>query len=268
MCNPVAMDLERVSACTYAVREEPLDYTFRLIADSGYRKVDLWGGPPNYSNDPAECDIPALQGKAESYGLRIANLGTYAGRRFHELGHAAEMEEMRRAVDNAASLGSRSIRVCPGEGEDPAIIPDLIPFFEASAEYAAERGVYLGMENHAGSIAARPTDIMRLIKAVDSPNFGILYEPANLMACRVDYKEAHAAFAGHITHVHVKDSRWREGAYERTDIGEGDVDVTWVVRTLEADGYTGDYALEFEIERTVPVETGFPAWLEYFRSIE
>ena len=85
---------------------------------------------------------------------------------------------------------------------------------------------------------------------------------------RVDYKEAHAAFAGCITHVHVKDSHWMGDTYERTDLGKGDVDIEWVVRALEADGYTGDYALEFEIERSIPVEVGFPAWLDYFIAID
>jgi len=261
------MNLERISTCTYPVREEPLDYTLGLIAGSGYKKVDLWGGPPNYSNDPGECDIQALKEKAQSYGLLIANPGTYPGRRFHEAGYHAEMIEMLRAIDNAAILGSRSIRVCPGHGEDPSIIPDLIPFFEESAEYASDKGVYLGMENHQGSIAAFPTQIMGLVKAVGSPYFGILYEPANLMACKVDYKEAQAAFAGHITHVHIKDSHWIDDTYERTNLGEGDVDIEWVVQTLEADGYTGDYALEFEIEKTIPVEVGLPAWLEYLSAI-
>lgn len=261
------MKLERISACTYPIRLEPLDYTFDVVSKAGYPKVDLWGGAPNYSNDPAECDIEALGKKAEEYGLTIANLGTYPGRKLHEVGYEAEMTEMRRAVDHAAALGSRSIRVCPGEGEDPAVVDDLIPFFKESAEYAAAKSVYLGMENHRGSIAYNPDFVMPLVTAVSSPWFGILLDPANLMFCEVDYKAAYAEFRGHVVHIHVKDSRWKDGKYERTMLGEGDVDVPWLVDALEGDGYRGDYALEFEIEKQVPVEEGLPAWLEYFRSV-
>lgn len=261
------MDLERISACTYPVRLEPLDYTFKLLSDSGYRKVDLWGGAPNYSNDPAECDIAALKDKAESFGLTIANLGTYPGRKLFDNGYESEIAEMRRDIDNAAYLGARSIRVSPGHNDDPSTIPELVPFFIESAAYAEERGVYLGMENHAGSIAGNPKDVMRLVDAVGSPYFGILYEPANLMACRVDYGEAYRLFSGHVVHVHIKDSRWVGDRYERTMLGEGEVDLAWVVATLEGDGYDGDYALEFEIEQTVAIETGLPAWLDYFRAV-
>jgi sugar phosphate isomerase/epimerase len=171
---------------------------------------------------------------------------------------------MRRAIDQAAAVGARSIRVCPGHGEDPAMIEPLVPFFRASATYATARGVLLGIENHAGSLAGIPDLCMRLVRAVDHPQFGVLYEPANLMATRVDYQAAYQAFRGRVVHCHVKDSRWVEGRYECTMLGEGDVDLAWLVETLEADGYRGDYALEYEIERQVPIEEGLPAWLERF----
>lgn len=261
------MNLDRMSACTYAVRLESLDFTFQIIAAAGCRKVDLWGGLPNYSNDPAECDIPALKAKAAAYGLTIANLGTYPGRKIAEVGYAAEMLEMTRAIDHAAFLGARSIRVCPGHGEDPAIVEGLIPFFREAAAYARSKGVYLGMENHKGSIAGNPEAIMPLVRAVNSPYFGILYEPANLMACKVDYKEAYPLFKGWITHVHVKDSHWTEQGYERTMFGEGDIDWSWCVATLEADGYAGDYALEYEIEKVVPIAEGLPLWVQRFQAL-
>jgi sugar phosphate isomerase/epimerase len=239
-----------------------------VISNAGYKKVDLWGGPPNYASDPAECDVSGIKATAARYGVTVANLGTYAGRTFHKVGHDAEIQIMRHDIDNAVTLGARSIRVSPGHGEDPSIIDELVPFFKESAAYAAEKGVYLGMENHKGSIACNPEAVMRLVDAVGSPYFGILYEPANLMACEVDYKKAYELFRDHVVHVHVKDSHWVNGEYERTMLGDGDVDVPWVVRTLDGDGYAGDYALEFEIEKKVPIEEGLPAWLRYFQSIE
>jgi len=261
------MNPERISACTYAVREEPLDATFQLIAGAGCRKVDLWGGLPNYSNDPAECDVVALKVKACEYGLTIGNLGTYPGRKIADVGFDAEMLEMTRAIDNASFLGSRSIRVCPGHGEDPGIVEGLIPFFQQAAVYAKSKGVYLGMENHKGSIAGNPDVVMKLVRAVDSPFFGILYEPANLMACGVDYKEAYEVFKGWITHVHVKDSHCTEDGYERTMFGEGSIDWTWCIAAVDGGGYTGDYALEYEVEKVVPIAEGFPIWMERFLAL-
>jgi sugar phosphate isomerase/epimerase len=262
------VELNRISACTYAVRDRDLDYTLKLITGAGISKIDLWGGLPNYSNSPAECSILAIKEKATRYDASIANLGTYAGRRLFEDGEAAEWTEMSRAIDNAVALGARSIRVCPGRGEDVGIIPDLIPFFRRAAEYAAAKGVFLGMENHMGSIAGNPDAVMRLVRAVDSPYFGILFEPANLVHCGVDYYAAYAAFKGSIVHVHVKDCYTSAGQYERCMLGDGMIDYAWLVGALEADGYKGDYALEYEIEKVIPIETGLPRWLQHFRTLK
>jgi sugar phosphate isomerase/epimerase len=261
------MDLARISACSYALREKDLDYTFKLITGAGFSQIDLWGGPPNYSNNPAECDVVALRDRAARYGARIANLGTYAGRRLLEDGESAEWTEMARAIDNAVTLGARSIRVCPGRGEDPGIVPNLIPFFRRAAEYAASKGVYLGMENHMGSIAGNPDAVMKLVRAVASPHFGILFEPANLVHCGVDYYAAYATFRGWIVHVHVKDCHTSAGQYERCMLGDGRIDYAWIVGALEADGYKGDYALEYEIEKVVPIEKGLPLWLQHFQTL-
>lgn len=262
------MDPSRISTCTYPVRLRDLDDTFQLMAQSGFAKVDLWGGPPNYASDPAECDPADLKQKADAYGLQIANLGTYPGRKFFEVGEDAELREMQRTIDIAHFLGSRSIRVSPGHDEDPATADAMVSFFQKSAAYAAEKNVFLGMENHAGSIAGHPDLVMKLVTAVDSPHFGILYEPANLMACGVDYRDAYEVFKGWITHVHVKDSHIVDGTYERTMLGEGDIDWSWVTTVLEGSGYTGDYALEFEIEDRYPIETHLPTWLERFQAIQ
>jgi len=261
------MELQRLSACTYAVREQDLDYTFAVIRNAGFCNVDLWGGPPNYSNDPDECDHAALKTKAAEYGLQIANLGTYPGRRLLEVGDDVEFVEMQRAIDIAADLGARSIRATPGTGEDPGIIPGLIPFFQRSAAYAQTRNVFLGIENHAGNIAGNPDHCMELVQNVGSDYFGVIYEPANLMHGNVDYKDAYAAFRGSITHVHVKDSHWIDGVYERTMLGDGDIDYEWVAAHLAEDGYDGHYALEYEIEDRIPIEEGLPQWLASFQAV-
>lgn len=264
------MDTERISGCTYPVREEDLDYTFDLFRSAGFTKLDLWGGLPNFSTDPEECDPVALRDKAAAHGLRIANLGTYPGRKFIAEDPAeveAELAEMERTIDIAVLLGSRSIRVSPGHGEDPAIVDQLVPLFQQSAAYATEKGVYLGMENHKGSIAGIPDVCADLARRVGSAHFGVLYEPANLMAAGVDYLQAYEEFRGLVTHVHVKDSRWRDGKYARTMLGEGDVDLPWLIEELTKDGYEGDFALEFEIEKIVPIEEGLPKWFEHFASL-
>jgi len=92
-----------------------------------------------------------------------------------------------------------------------------------------------------------------------------LYEPCNLLHGGVDYKGVFDRFAPWITHVHVKDGRSEDGKFVRTHLGDGEVDIGWVVENLERIGYEGDYALEYEICDIEPIESGLPRWLDYFK---
>ncbi len=264
------MELERISTCTYPMRSEPAPVALQAMGKAGFKKVDLWGNVPHFSADPAKCDHAALEAAAKAASVRIANLGTYCGGDFASESaevRAKALVEMKATIDLAVRFGARSIRVRPGTGEDPAIIPRIALLFQESAVYAAERGIYLGMENHGGSLAGNVEAAVRLCEAVGSRHFGVLYEPCNLAHARVDYKAAFEAFKPWIVHIHVKDGRWAGDRFQATHLGEGEIDYPWIVERLEGLGYQGDYALEYEICDIEPLATALPRWLAYFQKL-
>ena len=265
------MNIERISACTYPMREKPYDYALRVLADSGVYRADLWGREPHFPELPTDDQLTAIEAASTATGVAIANIGSYPGRDFisdDEAARDAEMQRMRVTIDAARRLGARSIRVMPGQGDDPAIVDRIAPLMAESAAYAEERGVYLGMENHRGSIAGDPATILRLCETVGSSHFGVLYEPCNLWHAGVDYREDFALLSDWIIHVHIKDGRRTPDGFERVHLGEGDIDAQWVVEALEAIGYAGDYALEYEIPDIEPVEAGLRRWVSLFRGIQ
>lgn len=261
------MELSRISTCTYPLREEQIEVALRAVAEAGFERADVWGRMPHFSEDQFLCDWEALAELSEDVGVQVANLGTYPGRFFAaetEQQRRAEMGKMQAAIEAASYFGARSIRVMPGHGEDPSIIETISPYFIEAAEYAADKGIYMGMENHAGSIAGDPDLAVDLCEKVDSEYFGVLYEPCNLLAGGVDYREALDTFGDWITHCHIKDGRWEDDSFERVHLGDGDVDFAWCVQELEAGGYTGDYALEYEVTEIEPFDTGVEKWLKTF----
>jgi sugar phosphate isomerase/epimerase len=264
------MDLARISACTYPLRDQPVERALRVIVQCGFSQVDLWGGAPHFSADPTRVDPATIEAAAASAGVAIANLGSYAGAGFADESKAEQvraLDEMKATIDLAVRFGARSIRVRPGTGEDPSIIDRLVPWFQQSASYAEERGSYLGMENHGGSLAGLPDACVELCEKVGSKRFGILYEPCNLMHAKVDYRAVFGRFAPWIVHIHVKDGRWTEGTFERAHLGEGEIDYRWVIDKMAGIGYEGHYALEYEICDIEPIETGLPRWLDYFKRL-
>ncbi len=262
------MDMSRVSCCTYPLRQQPIEQAMDVIAAAGFDKLDVLGAMPHFSLDPQECDPQALQAAARARGLRIANLGTYVGREFASDDPAVqehELQQLQRAIDLAAFLGARSIRVRAGN-DDPACIARIVPWFQQGAAYAAQRGVYMGVENHGGGISGNPRLCAELADAVGSPHFGVLYEPCNLLDAGADYREALQVMRAHITHVHLKDGAITERGFHRTMLGEGQIDLRWVVDQLDALGYNGTLALEYELPDP-PVEIGLKQWYDTFRAM-
>ena len=268
------MDMRRVSACTIPFLEEPLETALDAIAAAGFGKIDLLERLPHLSLDPEESDPVAVKAAADDHGLQIANLGTYVGAGFasgEPAAQEAELVRMHRTLDLAAFFGSRSIRVRPGD-DDPRCIDRIVPWFQLSAEFAAEQGIYMGVENHGGGVSGNPEICRELAERVGSPLFGVLYEPYNLMAAGVDYRSALETMEEWIVHVHFKDGIMTDQGFRMTPIGQGEIDVVWIVQRLAELGYGGDFALEYDphtipATELAPPERGLRQWYEAFRAM-
>jgi sugar phosphate isomerase/epimerase len=262
--------VSRVSACSFPLKEQSLDYALKVISESGFDKVDLLARMPHFSVTDPEYSVDELEILCERYGVRIANIGAYCGKGFSsedEGERVAAVKEMNDTLAVAKRLGARTIRVAPGGGTR-AEIDTLVPYFKEAAEIAERDRIWMGIENHGTEISGNPEACLEISDKVGSKHFGILYEPSNLMAAGADYKEAFDIFQDHIVHVHIKDGDYdADGKWERCMIGDGIIDVQWVWDQVEGLGYTGEYALEFEVGKIEPVETGYPKWLKYWENL-
>lgn len=262
------MDPSRISTCTFCLRERPWREALAVIAATPFRLVDLLGRAPHLSLDPAACDPKAIAAEASPLGLTIANLGTYCGRAFADPDpavRARELDDLRRAIDIAVLLGSRSIRVAPGN-DDAAILDDLVPWFVEGASYAEKKGIYLGFETHGGGISGDAARSLEISRQVGSPHFGVLYDPCNIHTHGADYRQALELFGDHVVHVHYKDATLASGKPELTMLGEGDIDFGWIMQQLEAGGYSGHYAAEYEMNTESP-EAALPKWYQAMLAI-
>ena len=80
----------------------------------------------------------------------------------------------------AKRLGAPRIRVALKQVLD-------IEFAKRAADEAAEQDVQLVHQCHTLSLFETVESIEKTLRAIDRPNFGLVYEPANLEICRQDY---------------------------------------------------------------------------------
>jgi len=261
------MPEERLSATTLPVIDRPLDEAFGVIADAGFRKVDLLGRGEHFSPDPEKFDPDAVVKLAGKHGLTIANLATYGGKGFTSDDVAEQQREwdtLCRCLDIAEQMGARSIRVYAiGSANERAEHLDrIVPWYRKACEIAERKGVYMGVENHGGAISGDAEACRRLSELVGSKHFGVLYDPCNIVTVGGDYRSAFETFKDHVVHVHIKDGVNEKASQHHIDLGEGDVDVAEVLRQLESIGYEGEITMEYEL-KTTPPEEGLKRWHVY-----
>lgn len=144
-------------------------------------------------------------------------------------------------VDNAVLMGAPVIRVfagtrAKGDTEEQAI-ERCLAGFKATLPYAESKGVMLALENH-GGITATPEQLLRLVKAVDSPNFGVNLDTGNFHGD--DPYADLAQLAPYAVNVQVKTEISRKGKPKE------DADLSKVIGVLKDARYSGYVVLEYE----------------------
>ncbi|MCH2375535.1 MAG: sugar phosphate isomerase/epimerase [Planctomycetes bacterium] len=150
-------------------------------------------------------------------------------------------------LDLAEQLGSDLIRICMK-------VEDDIPWAQRAADEARERNIRLAHQSHTRSLFETVEGSIRVLRKVDRPNFGIIYEPANWMLSGQQYgATAIRQIKPWLFNVYVQNCRirrnasttlstWTNGEVDFDQIGlweEGGVDFDEVMTELHAIGYDG-----------------------------
>jgi inosose dehydratase len=121
---------------------------------------------------------------------------------------------------------------------------------------AAERGITATLHPHVGTIVEGPSEIERVL---DGSSIPLCLDTGHLLVGGADPARLAAEVPDRVGHAHLKDVdaalaarvRSRELTYTRAvaagmyrPLGDGDVDVAGIVRSLEATGYRGWYVME------------------------
>jgi sugar phosphate isomerase/epimerase len=122
----------------------------------------------------------------------------------------------------------------------------IVPNIQRLADAYPDMRLYF--ENHDGA-SSRPEVCREILERVARPNAQLNFDPINFEHAGVNCADALNEIHPFVAHVHVKG--YANGTF--CEFGEGDVDLTPVLRTLIARGYRGCFTVEYEgpFDRTV-----------------
>ncbi|MCP4167525.1 MAG: sugar phosphate isomerase/epimerase [Chloroflexi bacterium] len=224
-----------------------LDESLRGIAAAGFNYVELssvMGWTEHVPIDAIDEQIAEIKGKLDALDLQISALSGHS-----YLTTAEGVVVGKKAIDLCTKLGVSLMNTAIGghysEDEDKGA---FMGYIHELADYAAERGIVIGLEVH-GDIMASGALSIPLIKEIGQDNVGINYDTANC----VFYGDVQAvddirATVPYLVHVHLKDTRGGKGDWNFPGVGEGHVDFSGILKILQEEDYTGPFSVEIEFQ--------------------
>ena len=172
------IDIETMIDLIHTLRLDIIDFQF----DRGFRSLE-----PAY--------LRRIKILCHGYGLPIGFIGVGSGfigtaqlPNGGVVGASLSLEELqrridevKRAVDVAVLMGAPLIRLFGGgvpEGTEnrEAVWSAMIAGFQAVSDYAAEKGILIGLHNHPPAVEPTSTDILRILNDVDRENFTFILD--------------------------------------------------------------------------------------------
>ena len=225
---------------------QPLHREIEWMAELKLDFVDLTLEPPavaTWQIDPAET-----RRVLQDYGLGIVGHTAYylpIGSSFESLRRAA-IDELKRAVEAFAALGSRWMNVHP-DGHAPftderTVVQRNIASLQELVDFAKPAGVGIMLENVPGRFNS-VAQLSPIFDAVPDAALHLDIGHCNLSVARSTAGELISRFARRLAHVHLHDNRGGNADLHLA-LGMGDLDVARHVGELRAAGYDSTITLE------------------------
>ena len=249
--------------CAYSYREllksgkMTMEEVIRQAVELGIAGVDMtayWFK----STEPAY--LASLRRLAYKNGVCFSGAATGASTVQADAGRRAQvLEEIKKWIDVTESLGAPHLRIFAGKLPPGATVQQglqwTVEILKVACEYAAKKGITLGVENHEG-ITQNADVCIELVHRVDSPCLGINLDITNFIATpQADAYAQIEASLPYATHSHIRD------IFEN---GQA-VDLDRVWRLFARANYKGFMSAEYEGEED-PL-TGVPKLVEKIKTL-
>jgi sugar phosphate isomerase/epimerase len=175
-------------------------------------------------------------------------------------GRATQLRAIQDWVDASEWLGASHIRVFGGNIPESATEKQGVDWtaetMKPACDYAAKRGITLGIESH-GGITARASRILEILHRVDSPYAGVNLDISNFEGKTDDemYSDIQACIP-YATHTHIRDV---------FSANKRPIDLDRVWRLFAEGGYKGYMSAEYEADED-PM-TGVPKLMDKIKTL-
>lgn len=223
----------------------PFHELVRLAAELGYKAICMRASAGGIGTPRDELEN--MRREVEQAGLYVSMVTADCDVPLNNEHGPNSLRQIGPSLDVAEALGCSLIRVCLKRPAD-------IDHARRAADEAGQRGIRLAHQCHTTTLFETVDRSLEVLQQIGRPNFGLIYEPANLLLCGEDYGRATLhRLRPHLMNVYVQNHRLDPAgpvALETWCLGErrfhhlpiwepGGVDFPAVVSALREIGYEG-----------------------------
>jgi sugar phosphate isomerase/epimerase len=216
-----------------------------LAKKIGYGAIDMRASQAGVRTPPER--LRQMRGALDSAGIKVSMVTGDFDVPSNNDNAPLGLRHITPYLDLASGLGSDLIRIGMKKEDD-------IVWAQRAADEARERKIRLAHQSHQMTLFETVDGAVDTLKRVNRPNFGIIYEAGNWMACGQDYgPKTMARIRPWLMNVYIQNYRispagktkmqtWTRGAVPLDPIGSwepGGVDYAQVFRALREAGYSG-----------------------------
>lgn len=175
------------------IAESPIEKLAPLARASGFAGLSMRASVVSVNSPPDR--VRAVKALLDAQGLAVSMVTGDIGLAANDASATVAIRNIGPYLDLAEGLGCRMVRVMMQSDAD-------IPHARRAADMAAERGMTLAHMTHWGTLIETAEDALQTVERINRPNFGVVYEPANMLACGDEYgAEAIRRMAPHLVNV-------------------------------------------------------------------
>lgn len=230
-----------------------IDQALEGLAAAGYRYCEIGAVKGWFEHiDPdvaTDREIDAVQRKLKAVGLKPISLSGHT-----QLQTTEGKERFKRAIDIAAALNMKVVNTFTGDAESDEDRAAWFENIDILCDHAKKAGLRIGLETDSNMLptAKIGVDILAQINRPDVVGFN--YDPGNVVYYTgADPTEDIQYALPQMVHFHFKDKVGGQGVFNFPPPGDGELDMTGLLRFCEAGGYTGPISAEVEFD-----ERGWP----------
>jgi sugar phosphate isomerase/epimerase len=219
--------------------ERPIREIIQQVADAGYDGIEIW---EPHARGLGDAELQEVRELLDNRGLAVPMLSPYFNFTTSEQTAAKSLEDARAALRLARQLKAAAIRVFTGKTASQDATEEqwtrAANCLRTLADESAADGIRWAAETHSWNLMDTVEGTLRLVNAVNRPNFGIIYQPSTLAPGHVAALEK---LAPHIFHVHATNSRNKKGCR----LADGELDYREIIGGLKSIGFHNFISVEW-----------------------